>query len=235
MRFLEPNGHILVALQNKRYIVDTGSPISFAYDLNNNFVTIDDVNYPLSHNCMASRDELRLLTNMDIDGIIGLDILSKTNLSIDYLNKTIDFKAHEGKLICSFNSNEGFIVSNDFVINGHKVNRAIIDTGAPVSYVSGKYIGNDKQDDTFTDYSPMFGHISGNYYHVRLNSSIPQNHEYETHRFVGVLPDAASVVCDAIMNLNILSDNRCFSINFERGTISEYEVPRRVREKGINE
>ena len=78
-------------IDNKRYLVDTGSPFTFS---KNNDLFINDKKYQNSRLKLVLNDRVDKIStkiNKDVSGIIGLDIIKEFGLFIDKMNLKISF------------------------------------------------------------------------------------------------------------------------------------------------
>lgn len=127
------NNHYIVHIDGRKYLIDTGSH-SFWITTPMSHITIDDKSYPLQP-CPLSptaKEKTFNLVGTEVDGFIGLDIISRTSLTI-YKNGDIDFKAYElpiGKKVPLVGNSLLTVKASSGCISGLMV----IDTGAMYGY-----------------------------------------------------------------------------------------------------
>lgn len=172
-RLIESNKHFVVEINDNYYVLDTGSNSVTVSNIN--VVRINDKPYHLGKAFEVTKEELYKLTNMDIAGIIGLDILDE-GFTIDRKNKTITFGNDDLDLsnAKAINLNRGLLYTFDFKFLG-KTYKAILDSGAIISYLD---INLDNLNETgySYDYSPLIKkEINGKSYDILINSN---NNDY---------------------------------------------------------
>ena len=155
------NNHYIIDIDGMKYLLDTGSRISFWINPEcQSGVVIDNVRYPLhSRPRCLNVYETENLVKSHIDGFIGLDIIYQTSLTI-YKNNKIDFKVtdidgNKFSLAMIHNLPSVSIFSND--IKGY----LLIDTGAMVGYGITELFDNRKPMFHVEDYNPTFGKLNG--------------------------------------------------------------------------
>ena len=160
------NNHYIVEIEGKKYLIDTGSPISFWVSNPVMQITIDGNAYCL-HNRPANLNvgETRALVGIEVDGFIGMDIISKTGLTI-YKEGCIKFGADEvnGVEIAMTTSWPLMVSIGCNMMNG----KFVIDTGARYGYgVEGLFYGLNPYD-YVKDYNPGLGHLNSDIYHLDI-------------------------------------------------------------------
>lgn len=162
--YLISNGHHLVKIDNKVFVVDTGSPISFSIAEDFKFVVINDNTYEMKNNIVRiNKNELNEFTGFNIDGFIGSDILSKIGgIGFNKIEKSIIFASgidfHNGvrvpiKLFGALGMN---YIDIKLIAGGNNIS-ALLDTGACMSYIDPEIAEFGKPDGNAEDYSPTFG------------------------------------------------------------------------------
>ena len=223
--FKVSNNHILVNIDDEYYVIDTGSPYSFFY--NDEKITIDGKEYT-SNRQLASRQEVEKLVGAEINGFIGFDIISKTGITVDFLENTIMFDVKQGHICYFLNSDEGYCCTKDCVINGKQLERTIIDSGACISYVNRKFLDlSKKTGETYIDYSPIIGKISGEYYEVAIDKVTLGSGDYHHVIKVGKMTsdmerigvDAFIGLLDIIKDEEKLAPNKTVSIDIKKNIL----------------
>lgn len=230
MNLIISNNHFLVNLQtnNKKelFIIDSGSPISFAVDEDIKSVLINNKKHNLKQ-CpnLSIKDITNRLTDKDVKGFIGMDILEKTGLTIDFKNNEVEFSSKVGGHVLAFlnNSIDQYRTTKDIVINHNILNNTYIDTGACISYVSEKYLKEENRtNEKYHDLNPLFGDIEGYFYNARIDKVTLGSGDYGHTIKVGKLPPLLeNLGFDAVINPKILTDkeyylalNNIISFNF---------------------
>lgn len=195
MKFELVDSLIIVNIQHKNYLVDTGSNLSFSLNADLDLV-INDTHYQLKSNLASNivKDALNhLIPGKVVDGVIGTDIICKTNLSIDYLNERIYFNIVKPNYDIEqyqipFQMKLGYIF-----IHMNKLSM-LIDSGAKIGYVKSKYLDLSNPVSKYEDYSPELGFMRGSLYD--FFESIHQE-----NILVGKLPKQYEFICDGIIPL----------------------------------
>ena len=216
MEYSTPNGHVVITIAGRNYIIDTGSPLSF------NFVGIRTLEiegraFSFSSAQLCSKEEADELTGIDIAGLIGTDILKKSGLTIEPETGTLDFSADSaaidpGAYAClSFDYFMGQCLMTKDIFMGRRLRNAIIDTGAPVPYIAAELASFcEHTGERYEDYNPNFGSLRGEYLRGELTfAHCPQ----KVSRIInaGVMPERlrrAYGNTDAIFGVAALTDKK---------------------------
>lgn len=218
---LFPNGLVIAEISGGRYIIDTGSPVSFSFS-GEDRITINEESFDLVPPFIP-KEQADGLTGMDIEGFIGMDILSRTGLTLDRKNGWIVFDCIPpenggSKIGISVTSMMcmKYIFTGQLGINGNNLNKVILDTGAGISYVAAQYLDEkDRTDEKYEDVNPEIGEIAGYYYSAEL--WIPENSDARTVK-VGEMPFAYTMIADAIIS-PFLFGSEYLAFDFGRGTL----------------
>lgn len=222
MILLTPHEHIVASISNRNYIVDTGSPFSFNYE-GLASLEIENRTFGFFQKAVCPKEVADELTGIDISGFIGMDIIKKTGLTIDFENQKIDFFADtdvvDPKDYASLSFDlfmENYLVTNDIYL-GHRLNNAIIDTGAWVPYISNRLAAHfEHTGQEYIDKSPIYGELQGEYLkgEMTLRSS-----SREITRFVnmGTMPMMLDSwgMFDAVFGVKALTDKKII-IDFDK-------------------
>lgn len=200
MKFELIDNLIIVEIEARNYLVDTGSNMSFSLDVNNLDLVINDNSYLLKPNIASNivKDALNhLIPGKYIDGVIGTDLICETSLTIDYLNQEIYFEVVEcsydiEKYYIPFETKMGYIFTNMYLYSNNL--SMLIDSGAKIGYVKSKYLDLSKPVGELDDYSPEIGEIKGKTY--MFYDSLHQEDV-----LVGKLPKQYEFICDGIIPL----------------------------------
>jgi hypothetical protein len=145
----------------QRFILDTGSPNSFCesgqVDLHEGFINVPK---KIMHVDAAYLQEN---VGIQLDGLLGLDILSKKSFSIQYnsLSFTIYDSVNELHVVDGLQYFEAtaMIFKIPVSINDASVN-LILDTGAHISYLNPEYVSIDTNNLRRTnDFNPLLGNF----------------------------------------------------------------------------
>lgn len=222
MKFELINDLVVVDIEGKKYLVDTGSAISFSLrnDLN---LRLGGRDYLLRENHLVNafkKTLSRVLPNVQIDGIIGTDIIVKTNLSINFLQGEIYFDLvdfpydiDQYVLPLTYKFYHFFV---KFPCDYGDIN-VIVDSGSTVWYIKSKYLNLNNPLGELMDYSPEIGEIHDYYYD--FYDGVHQN-----PISVGKLPSDYELCTDGIMPLYSFAFPGYCQFNFKTG---EFKVTRR--------
>ena len=174
------NNHYIVNIDGKKFLIDTGSPFSFWVSSPIKEITIYDNKYPLQNRPLNfDVDETNNLVGAIVDGFIGMDIISKTSL-------TIYSGAPEG--IIEFSEVPDWIINGLIKMNykytevpmttrwplmvqigsNLMTGKFVIDTGAKYGYgVSGLFYKQTAFDHV-SDYNPSLGHLDSDIFHLEI-------------------------------------------------------------------
>ena len=144
MKLVKSNGYVIAEIERNLFVVDTGSPVSFNY-VGLDQLTIDGRSYTIDASVLCPKEKADSITGVDLAGFIGMDILGKTNLTIDHENEELLFgikdnvKPGPDFYFLPFNYLMGsYVVTDNILLNDEPIGKALIDTGAPTSFVSGR-------------------------------------------------------------------------------------------------
>ena len=151
------NNHLLIQDGDATILVDTGSPITIHVDQELQFA---GETYQVTTNALGNTiEKLKSLSKLEFTTLMGLDILSKYKVIIDYKNSEISFftkdELNPNGDICTFKMMMGAIII-PIEING-KTCDMILDTGATLSYIDISMTKGLISRETITDFSPLVG------------------------------------------------------------------------------
>lgn len=158
------NNHIIVNIQNQKFLLDTGSPVSFSFKPPISLLNIDGTHHSLIPYGIPNAHKVFALIGKEVDGFIGLDIISKTSLTI-YKDGRIDFKAtsitgHS----CALDTNFPLRIPTKC---GNYEGYYVIDTGAMVGYgLPHLFNGLTPYVQNVYDYNPGLGDLYNDLYHL---------------------------------------------------------------------
>lgn len=162
------NGHFIVTIDDKNYILDTGSPVSYSFADKTSFVLFGDKHltflpFPLK----GVKEEIKGLVNMPVSGIVGLDTMKE--LKRMEISKEDGYVKFGGEDIpdstaysIPFEENNG-VLTIGIKVNG-KDTRVILDTGARIDYMDPSLLDTSNSIGHESDYNPILGHfeVDGN-------------------------------------------------------------------------
>lgn len=160
------NNHYVVHIDGSKYLIDTGSPNSFWVSRPMRKVTIDGVDYHLNEKPANLKvKEAYDTIGACVDGFIGMDIISKTSLTI-YKKGVLEFKALEiGGDEIKMSTNWPLVVKVGTSIGMGKM---IIDTGAKYAYGMNPLFMLIPSYGRVNDYNPSMGKLTSNIYHTTI-------------------------------------------------------------------
>lgn len=157
------NGHFIVTIDDKNYILDTGSPVSYSFADKTSFVLFGDKHltflpFPLK----GVKEEIEELVNMPVSGITGLDTMKE--LKRMEISKEEGYVKFGGDSVSdSIGYSIPFEESNGVLTIGIKVNgkdtRVILDTGARIDYMDPSLLDTSSAISHERDYNPILGHF----------------------------------------------------------------------------
>ena len=219
MKLISSNGYVITEIEGNLYVVDTGSPLSFNYN-GLDRITINGDNYALGNSIICQKEQGDSITGVDLSGFIGLDILQRTDLTIDYENRELFFGIKENvkpspdfyympfKLF--FGS---YILTDNIILNGRHLENVLIDTGAPISYVSKNIAESlETTGEYYRDRGVMLGDLNGEYRKGVMKFSSMAALNYSIPVKVGVMDGNLGMLgmlgIDALIGSNMLSEKR---------------------------
>jgi hypothetical protein len=222
MKFELINELVVLEIEGRQYLVDTGAPLSFSLGkdlllkLKNKEYLLKRI--PLVDTFKKALDHI--LPEVQIDAVIGTDILVEPNLSINFLAREIYFDLVDFPYdIETMTLPLEYKLIHFFVklLSDYGYLNLIVDSGSTMWYIKSKYLNLNDPDGEYEDYSPEIGKINGNYYEF-----------YDgVHReciSVGELPKAYEYFTDGIMPLYKFSLPGHCQFNFQTG---EFTITRR--------
>ena len=161
--------YILTQSAEGYVIVDTGSPSSYH---ESGQLTFGGV----SHACPTSIigvDGRALSTEVGLPvvGLVGMDVMNTCNhIFFDYTNAQIAVGDDRQDVSGAIPLPSGSIMGVPYIdipVENRRA-RVFLDTGAPISYISGSYTNNLTPKDSVQDYNPVLGKFRTDIYEVRV-------------------------------------------------------------------
>lgn len=185
------DGHIIVQMNNFNYIVDTGSPFTFG---RGNLVNINRRNFTVSSVGFGgfTADSISELSGLEVDGLIGMDILIHFDIKftrnrITFSDKPITY-ADTAIELPIIEMLTGIPIINLNI--GQENRRIIFDTGAKLSYLSEDLLVGTPFGE-MEDFYPTIGTYKTNVYKI----DVTIDKQVETLTF-GLLPASIRILLD---------------------------------------
>lgn len=224
------NGHIVLVEQDKRFIIDTGSPISYSREEQTlsvggeEFKLGPQTDIPLlsslKNNALSQlagsfitsslkKFDFSKLVDGQIDGLLGLDILK---------DKSWEFVFASNRILVNEESDREYdnalALKNSLAlvfkvkVNGNDC-QGLLDTGAFVSYASAKLVEGIPSCGTLNDYNPQLGKINTTKHKVNIQLC-GQNFDHEVGKMTGMLNLLMTTVgIDFLMGITPLGLSAC--------------------------
>lgn len=163
------NGHIIVEIDSKKYLIDTGSVVSFSLK-EPHFLKINDRNYFLNKINM-DLDSVNKIVGFIPDGFIGMDILETTNLAVekngDNLKIHFDIIRNATGLFVDIYKEGSYYYFN--IVNDNSKLKYCIDLGAMYPYGIKNYFDCNRTYKFVYDYNPMLGNLTSSVYKTKIS------------------------------------------------------------------
>lgn len=156
-------GHFVITLEGKNFVIDTGSPISFSCDYTVSHIDIGESHFGLTpFNSRKMAMELENLVKMPVSGIIGMDTLKelkRMEISKEegYIKFGGDISTKDDEHVIPFAEEHG-ILTIGMKVNGRNT-KAILDTGARIDYMNPALLDTSIIVSHESDYNPNLGHF----------------------------------------------------------------------------
>ena len=178
------DGHIIVTINSVKYLLDTGSPISFG---NVPVVSIDGKDFPLQPSAVGMTIEtINRLGGLQIDGLMGMNILKHFDARITP-NKTFfsstTFPLADNAVHLPIVDSIMTVPVVQIGMAGEK-HRLFFDTGAKLGYLHEDLLQGHESTGETNDFYPTIGQFTVPTYRVSIDIAEQQA---ETITF-GVLP-----------------------------------------------
>jgi hypothetical protein len=145
-------GHVLIDGGEGLLLVDTGSPMSF-HELGR--IRLCGEEFPVPASLMGTGpDYVSDKVGERVAGLLGMDVIGRLGVRIDIPGGKLTFRpSAEGTTPVPSGTEMGYAFV-DMTVAGRPA-RVILDTGAPVSYVSPSFTEGLEPVDRVTDFNPM--------------------------------------------------------------------------------
>ena len=164
------DGHMLVNLQEGRFLIDTGSPTSFA---RGGHISFGDSTTDVTESAvgMLDADMLSRFVGTHLAGLVGMDILSRDRLTFgrskifvggDVIDNVNDIPVYSGPPLRDSSfidlETESFMGIPVVKMNVNKRSvRMFVDSGAKVSYLNPELLADFPIEETLHDFYPGIG------------------------------------------------------------------------------
>tara|TARA_B100000963_G_C22614131_1_gene666411 strand:- start:1580 stop:2263 length:684 start_codon:yes stop_codon:yes gene_type:complete len=181
------DNHIVIIDKEKRFLIDTGSPISISDEAYLDAFNESYKSRKTYHG--ANIHEISNLAGCSLNALIGTDILANYVFQVDFDNKLFsiwdslpeEIKKKEDYIDADFKG----IPTIDVLINEKDPITSWLDTGAKISYINKNYVKYLEPSDNQKDFFPSYGEFEVPIYNIPLTF----NGAVIPFKF-GVLPEA---------------------------------------------
>ncbi len=166
--------HLLILLDNEKYLLDTGSPLSFG---KSSSLTLNRQNFNLADTYgTLDTETLSSHIGIKVSGLIGVDVLNHFDILFDLPNGKMSMSEEEMP-------REGTVVPLkqfmdipiiEVMIDG-KQQKMFFDTGAQISYWQNEALINFSSLGKVTDFYPGFGEFKTETYQLELSIGTENN------------------------------------------------------------
>ena len=209
------NNHYVVEIDNRYYIIDTGSPISVTFRNDLNVVKVNNHFHSLlPSGYMFDIRKTHDLVGFPVDGLLGSDVFIESGITFYKDTKEegrVDFNSHDiDGITCPI---IGMKHAPIIKINNNK--KYLVDTGARYAYGQKSVFTNLRPYDEVDDYNPYLGKLHSPIYQVEIVVK-----EKRCSLDVCDNPRVASSLPDVFIvgNITTLFDKEC-CINYKEGKI----------------
>ena len=155
------HGHIVVNIEGRPYLLDTGAPFSVGYEP----IVIAGREFPVESSYMGvTGSYLTEHIGLTIEGMIGADILQHFNIGIYANERMVQFGMQHpvGDIVIPLHEHMGVPIVSVKV--GDRVRRMFLDTGAPMSYLLPEFLDCELPEGRHEDFYPLLGNFLTNVY-----------------------------------------------------------------------
>lgn len=199
------SNHLFVILDNKKWLVDTGSPVSFGEQ---DSLTLNDSSFDLSDAYgNLDTDALSEHIGLEVSGLIGVDILNHFDILFDIPAGSITFTREEVLWQGDTLSIDNFMgIPIIEAIIDDTPQKMFFDTGAQISYWQNIALTSFPSLGQVTDFYPGFGEFETETYQLALSIG-PESHTLICGSLPGVLGETPMMAsAQGIMGNEIMKD-----------------------------
>ena len=152
------DGHVLVALPDGRFLIDTGSPLSFARTGRATFGGTA-VEVASSYSGMLDADGLSRFVGTSLDGLIGMDVLGQFVVTFGRSELSVDEGApSEPDPAFTELETDGVMGLPVVAVRANgRTARMFVDSGAKLSYLAPERLAGLPVEETLRDFYPGIG------------------------------------------------------------------------------
>jgi hypothetical protein len=162
------NGHLVVELDGRQWIVDTGAPTSFGAG---EHLRVCEKTFDISPDYMGiTHEQLSGLINHPIDGLLGADVINELDWLFHTAEKKVEICEGSIPLVGTAIDIDSFFMGVPLIkieIAG-TTERVFFDTGAPISYLQDTELSGYPDCGIQKDFYPGFGEFQTSTHRVPL-------------------------------------------------------------------
>jgi len=211
------NGHCILCIEGRNWLLDTGSPNTFAFDRSIREINIDGKDYVLNGNPGYTQSVVEQVTGCQIFGMIGNDILKKTSFTI-FANGKFEFNVAESNEAPISISTINYVIIDNILLEG-KMIKALFDTGAYINYLMPNKCSYNDLHRTFTDHDRFGKLIASNGVSTMIKAG-----ELLCEVSFGIPVSNASLSMQAMMHCRVDAIIGLYNYHFDKPLFSEYLV-----------
>lgn len=192
--FTNINGHIIVDLDGKNALIDTGSPGSMSPEP---FMFMGAQRVPPQNIMDVTTGQMSGLAGFPIHILIGCDMLREFDLLIRWRDGALELGNNIMGQKQAHPMSELMGIPVFPVTIAGKETKALLDTGAHISYINSEAVANEQRAGTKKDFYPMVGSFTTDLYVLPTG--------LDGRRFdlnYGILPDALQMMMGIAMQLS---------------------------------
>ena len=167
------NKHLFMILNDKKWLIDTGSPVSFGEEAS---LSICNQIFKIA-NTYGTLDAKELTSHigLEVTGLIGVDILNKFDILFSINKYEVTFTNNSLNLegdVLSIDSFMGIPILH-VTVDEHTYNM-FFDTGAQISYLQSPLLKDFPSNGTITDFYPDIGEFKTETYLIDIDIGLSE-------------------------------------------------------------
>ena len=165
------NGHIVIKDNNNLILIDTGSPITI--HISESLELCSETYICQTHSLGLTPSKLSEMVGMELTTLLGVDIISKYKLLLDYKQNMVSFHKDPVAAISDCDKNQIEIetlmgIPIIKLIIDDKPLKFFLDTGAKLSYLSNNHTQNYKSIYKEEDFYPSIGKFETDCFKIQV-------------------------------------------------------------------